>query len=510
MKSSKLILAAFLLLFLAMLVPAALVSAAPGATIGDRVWYDFNGDGVQDASEPGIPNVTLKLTNCASTIYLTRVTDANGNYLFEGLPALTFCVIVDTTTLPAGVMQTFEKDGTLNGNTQQPLTQRQVVLDVDFGYKIPGTIGDRVWYDNDGDGVQDAGEAGIPNVTVNLTDCSGNVLATDVTDSNGNYLFDSLAAGTYCVVIDTSTLPANVAQTFEKDGSLNGNTLQPLAAGGIVLDVDFGYQLPRLTLGDRVWYDQDQDGIQDANEPGYNGATVALYDNATCSGSPMASTTTGTAGPDGFYQFTNLPAGNYCLQFGNIPAGWSISPADQGADNTADSDANGSAQITNINLSADDPDEDMGIYVPGSLGDSVVCISTGAGLANITVTLFEDFNGDGVADGPAIATTETDANGFYQFTGLEVALAGDPNNLTQYIVQVDVNDADLGTCNLPVPPTEYNPPLDSDNPDDPNNDFEFAERLRLTLGDRVWYDQDQDGIQDANEPGYQRRHRRPV
>ncbi len=76
----------------------------------------------------------------------------------------------------------------------------------------------------------------------------------------------------------------------------------------------------------------------------------------------------------------------------------------------------------------------------------------------------------------------TDANGFYQFTGLEVALAGDPNNTTKYIVQVDINDADLGTCNVPVPPTEYNPPLDSDNPDDPNNDFKFEEPTPLHPG----------------------------
>ncbi len=73
---------------------------------------------------------------------------------------------------------------------------------------------------------------------------------------------------------------------------------------------------------------------------------------------------------DGFYQFTNLLAGDYCVQFGNIPAGWSISPADQG-DGTNDSSANGNAQIPNISLTADDPDEDMGIYVPGSLGDNV-------------------------------------------------------------------------------------------------------------------------------------------
>ena len=93
---------------------------------------------------------------------------------------------------------------------------------------------------------------------------------------------------------------------------------------------------------------------------------------------------------------------------------------------TLDSDANGFAQISNISLSANDPDEDMGIFVSGSLGDSVVCVSTGDPLANITVTLFEDFDGDGLADGTAIASTETDAAGFYLFSGLQVALAGDP------------------------------------------------------------------------------------
>jgi hypothetical protein len=145
--------------------------------------------------------------------------------------------------------------------------------------------------------------------------------------------------------------------------------------------------------------------------------------------------------------------------------------------------------------------QDMGIYVPGSLGDSVICVSTGLGLANITVSLFTDFDSDGMADGPAIATTATDAAGFYQFSGLEVALAGDPNNTTAYIVAVDVNDPDLGACNVPIPPTSYNPILDSDNPNDPDNDFSFSQPLTATVGDRVWFDNNADGVQDPDEPG---------
>ena len=287
--------------------------------------------------------------------------------------------------------------------------------------------------------------------------------------------------------------------------NVTGMHLQNVLGSTLLGDINFTLPAPALyTLGDRVWYDQNQNGIQDPNEPGYNGITVELYANATCSGMPIASTVTGS-GPagfgDGYYQFSNLLAGDYCVQFEDIPAGWVISPANQGTDDALDSDANENAQITDISLTADDMTQDMGIYVPGSLGDSVICVSTGLGLANITVSLFQDFDGDGIADGPAIATTETDAAGFYQFTGLEVALAGDPNNTTAYIVTVDVNDPDLGLCNVPIPPTSYNPPLDSDNPNDPNNDFFFQQPDRYTLGDRVWFDNNADGVQDPDEPG---------
>ncbi len=91
------------------------------------------------------------------------------------------------------------------------------------------------------------------------------------------------------------------------------------------------------------------------------------------------------------------------------------------------------------------------------------------------MSLFEDFDGDGIADGPAIATTDSDAGGFYEFAGLQVALAGDASNTTKYLVLVDTADPDLGTCSEAVPPSEYNPELDSDNPDDLNNDFLFEE-----------------------------------
>lgn len=59
----------------------------------------------------------------------------------------------------------------------------------------PVEIGNRVWSDDDGDGIQDADESGIAGVNVELTDAADNVLATAVTDAEGNYIF-STAVGT--------------------------------------------------------------------------------------------------------------------------------------------------------------------------------------------------------------------------------------------------------------------------------------------------------------------------
>jgi uncharacterized repeat protein (TIGR01451 family) len=59
----------------------------------------------------------------------------------------------------------------------------------------PIEIGNRVWFDVDNNGIQDPGEAPVAGVTVNLYDAQGNLVASTVTDAQGNYLFTSLADG---------------------------------------------------------------------------------------------------------------------------------------------------------------------------------------------------------------------------------------------------------------------------------------------------------------------------
>ena len=63
------------------------------------------------------------------------------------------------------------------------------------------SIGDLVWFDADGDGVQDAGEPGVEGVAVRLLDASGHVAAEDVTDAGGVYALTPSTSGPFTVEV---------------------------------------------------------------------------------------------------------------------------------------------------------------------------------------------------------------------------------------------------------------------------------------------------------------------
>jgi hypothetical protein len=100
----------------------------------------------------------------------------------------------------------------------------QNIMNIDCGLIPTGTIGDRVWNDANGNGLQDSGEVGVAGVTVTLTDGAGNpvtnavgqLVGPTVTDANGNYQFDCLPSGTYKVTF--SNLPANFSFTTPNVG----------------------------------------------------------------------------------------------------------------------------------------------------------------------------------------------------------------------------------------------------------------------------------------------------
>ena len=132
---------------------------APLGVIGDFVWEDLNGDGVQDVVEPGIDGVTVELVSAGCTYTVdcpTTITAGGGLYSFTMLPADTYLVYVEESTIPgfpAPVRTTPDNPITI------VLGPDEVINTADFGYETPvgGVIGDRVWADQNDDGVQDPG-----------------------------------------------------------------------------------------------------------------------------------------------------------------------------------------------------------------------------------------------------------------------------------------------------------------------------------------------------------------
>jgi hypothetical protein len=66
--------------------------------ISGNVFTDANSNGSKDATETGIPSVTVQLLS-GNTLIATRATDINGNYLFEQVPDGSYTVAADTGTV---------------------------------------------------------------------------------------------------------------------------------------------------------------------------------------------------------------------------------------------------------------------------------------------------------------------------------------------------------------------------------------------------------------------------
>lgn len=269
--------------------------------IGRQVFVDTDGNGSQGPGEAGIAGVTLSLYDSHGALLATATTDAWGRYSFPADSA-TYEVRIDAANLQAGGPLAGYVS-TTGGESRTDTVYDDNVMTYTFGYRGTASLGDRVWNDLDGDGIQDAGEAGFDGVTVELLDGNGAVVSTTTTSGGGSYSFEGLPAGSYTVRVVSSTLPAGLAPTHDADGVATPYTATvTLAAGEDRSDLNFGFR-KLITLGDRVWNDHDGDGAQDAGEPGLNDVTVQLLDSAS-----NVLATTVTSG-DGSYSFPNLAAG---------------------------------------------------------------------------------------------------------------------------------------------------------------------------------------------------------
>ncbi|PHI17947.1 hypothetical protein CEQ90_20490, partial [Lewinellaceae bacterium SD302] len=418
------------------------------ASIGDYVFLDENADGIQDpVNDEGIEGVVVSLTDengdpvedADGNIVASTTTDADGLYEFDNLIPGDYIVVFETPTglvsSPAneGGDDTIDSDNVGGQTGVINLTSGEDDDTNDAGFYAPASIGDQVFLDEDADGIQDPLEEGIPNVVVSLTDengdpvldADGNPVASTTTDADGLYEFDNLVPGDYIVVFETPTgfdpSPANEGgdDTVDSDNVGGQTGIINLISGEDDDTNDAGFYEP-ASIGDYVFLDDNGDGIQDpVDDEGIEGVVVSLTDEngdpvLDADGNPVASTTTDA---DGLYEFDNLVPGDYIVVF-ETPTGLTPSPANEGGDDTVDSDnVGGQTGVINLESGEDDDTNDAGFYETASLGDFVFLdenangIQDGEpGIQGVTVNL--------LVDGVQEATTTTNGAGFYQFNDL--------------------------------------------------------------------------------------------
>ncbi len=330
------------------------------------------------ATVSGIPagTYTFKVTNAAGC---TSV--ASANVVINAQPAIpaapTASVTQPTCTTSTGTITvTSSKSGLsfiLNGTTTNTtgvftgvapgthtLTARNSVGCISAPTTVVVTanvncssIGDIVFKDANANGIKEGSESGIASVVVRLLNSGGTQIASTTTNSNGAYSFSSLAPGTYSVVFTTPSgyypTASNVGSDDTRDSDpVNGTVSVTLALNQTNNTVDAGFIQSVLVLGNRVWYDTDNNGINSSSENGIRNIAVKLYrdndNNNVADGTAIATATTDATG---YYKFTSLAPGNYIVGV-VIPAGY-ISSAVNGSDpdNNNATDDNGSVLVGN-------------------------------------------------------------------------------------------------------------------------------------------------------------------
>jgi hypothetical protein len=403
--------------------------------VGDSVWRDDNRSGVQDPGESPATRISIQLLDVDGEVVASTVSSPSGRYVFDNLQAGTYSVQFagvpeDFRLTPAGAgdQRGADSDPDYSGVTPpfilgvgEPNVRPTTATDgvaaayvnptIDAGITpLRYAVGDRVWLDQDNDGIQQSDEPAA-SATVALLSVAGNVVASTNTDATGRYQFSNLRGGQYR--LQFTHLPTHCAFTGRAAGTdaaldsdpdpVTGLTPVFKLAQGVpnlvpVTDanaglVDFENRtlnaglVTRYSIGDKVWLDKNGDGVLGAGDPGVSGVTVELLGSG--SRVPLATEVTSKAGG---YTFDHLPAGTYQIRFSKVPPGLMFTSQDAGHDPAIDSDVDQHGMTAVFALGSEnaaDGSIDAGVTAPanyrdasGSNGPAVdAALSTTGGLA---------------------------------------------------------------------------------------------------------------------------------
>jgi protocatechuate 3,4-dioxygenase beta subunit len=407
----------------------AYASQIPLATISGWVYHDRSDDGVFNSSEQGIGGVTLELLKNGVGTGITTTTSNSpgtvGYYEFIDLLPGSYGV---REVQPAGWFDGKDTAGSHGGVAGNDIITGAVLnygddgLNYNFGELLPGSIAGRVILSQGVDCDFEDPQAFLEGIRIDLLDSSGNQIATTTTNALGEYSFTGLAPGSYQI---REHQPTEYYDGGERVGSAGGSkhdvagvysffTGIVLTSGLEAVNYDFCEHIG-ANLSGWVYHDRDNDGNFDRpGEQGIGGVTIELLVNGAATG---ITTVTSTApGNVGFYEFRNLAPGTYTVRE-TQPVNWLDGKDKEGSHGGVA----GNDIITGVPLNfGDDAIEyNFGELLPGSIrgrvhgdpGEDCNFDDPQNPLSGVKIDLLD-------AQGNVLATTFTDAEGYYQFTGL--------------------------------------------------------------------------------------------
>lgn len=295
------------------------------ASISGRV-HRTDADGncfVGSAGEEPLEGVTLRLLDSQGQAVDQTLTNANGEYEFTGLQPGEYSVVEVT---PAALIDGSEHVGSVNGNAVGNVGGNDLLAGIivgsdqtgeeyNFCEHAPASLSGFVYHDFNDDGRFDSSEDPIAGVLVTLQDKDGNVVGTEQTRDDGSYAFTGLRAGEYVVVesqpngwLDGKDTAGQIRGTTVGQASNDRISRVSLKWGDHSVRNNFGELLP-VAIHGRV-HQTDSDGncfTGSSGERPLAGVVLRLLD---LQGNIAGETTTDS---NGEYEFTGLRPGEYSV-----------------------------------------------------------------------------------------------------------------------------------------------------------------------------------------------------
>ncbi len=248
----------------------ATVKAVTISTAGQVATANFDGSYIRTSAilgsvsggGTGLAGVTVTLSGTSSA---STTTDANGTYSFSGLRAGTYTVSISGFDASQYTFPATSQNVTLGvGQSQVVSFSGSLVMTA----KISGSLFIDEFSKDDilNSGLEE--NLKVAGVAITLEGGSVNDTMTVLTDANGDYMFENLAAGTYRLTINTAGVPGMV--TF---GGTNPQLVT--VSTGATATVNWPFDITTQTI--KVYGYLGIDGTNPGVTP-LQGWTINLYD----------------------------------------------------------------------------------------------------------------------------------------------------------------------------------------------------------------------------------------